>query len=254
MINRPRIKRLYYGIMKEMIDNQFSSDFLVPYMQKLQAAGVTNTQHGMRNGYVDQRRNRLRAAIRGVSLERIEFAVTTNDGMAFDSDTPVVTIEGTAPVDIFSITAVIDGDADQAVTADFSNADLLGWSATLGLEAGTHSIEFIGYNSTHEPLATASIEVSVGEPTEKFVRGDVDLNGVVNITDAVNTLFHLFNGKQLKCEDAADTNDDGDVNLTDAVATLDYLFKAGAPPASPFPAPGSDRTADGVSCVKGLAL
>ena len=124
----------------------------------------------------------------------------------------------------------------------------------MSLEAGTHSIEFIGYNSGQEPLATASIEVTVGEPTERFVRGDVDLSGNVSITDAVNTLFHLFNGKELKCEDAADTNDDGGVNLADAVATLDYLFNAGAPPASPFPAPGSDRTADAVSCVEGLAL
>ena len=180
--------------------------------------------------------------------------MTTNDGNAFDSDTPVVTIEGRAPVDIFSILAMIDGDADSAVTAAFSNADLLGWSATLGLEAGTHSIEFVGFDSGHEPIATTSIEVSVGEPTEKFVRGDVDLNGSVNLADAVNTLFHLFNEKEIKCADAADTNDDGKVNITDALATLDYLFGSGAPPASPFPAAGSDRTEDAVGCVEGLVL
>ena len=58
----------------------------------------------------------------------------------------------------------------------------------------------------------------------------------------------------IKCEDAADANDDGGVNATDAVFTLDYLFKAGPPPASPFPRAGSDRTDDGLGCDQGLML
>jgi hypothetical protein len=253
-INRPRIKRMYYGILQEMMDYQFNSDFLTPYMAAMQSVGYQSTQNGRRNGYVDRRKSLLEGRVNGVTSASVEFAITTNGGAPITTDTPVVSIQGTAPVDVFSIGVVIDGDTENASTASFSNTGLLDWSATVALGEGTHTVEFVAFDSLQNPLATAGIEVTVGEPTERFVRGDVDLGGDVNVTDAVNTLAYLFSGKELSCEDAADFNDDGEVNLTDAVATLEYLFGRGAPPASPFPNPGSDRTADDVSCAEGLAL
>ncbi len=253
-INRPRIKRMYYGIMKEMMDYQFNSGFLTPYMDAMQSVGYQSTQHGRRNGFVDRRKSLLEGRVNSVTNASVEFAITTNGGQPITTDTPVVTIQGTAPVEVFSIGVVVDGDTETASTASFSNTGLLEWSAMVALGEGTHTVEFIAFDSLQSPLATAGIEVTVGEPTERFVRGDVDLGGDVNVTDAVNTLFHLFSGKELSCEDAADFNDDGEVNLADAVATLEYLFGRGAPPASTFPQPGSDRTADDVSCVEGLAL
>ena len=76
-----------------------------------------------------------------------------------------------------------------------------------------------------------------------------DGNGRVNITDSLAILGGLFQGRVLKCDDAADFNDSGDLNLTDAVVMLEYLFRAGGTrPPPPFPLPGVDPTPDNLVC------
>jgi hypothetical protein len=58
-----------------------------------------------------------------------------------------------------------------------------------------------------------------------FRRGDADVNGAVNITDAVRILNVLFLGiGVITCDDAADADDNGSVNITDAVRILNVLF------------------------------
>ena len=81
------------------------------------------------------------------------------------------------------------------------------------------------------------------DPTGLFVRGDVNNDGQVNISD-VNRLFdYLFLGDLPPCEpDSADVNDDGVVNITDGSVLLHYLFNGGDPPPSPFPDSGFDCT------------
>lgn len=85
--------------------------------------------------------------------------------------------------------------------------------------------------------------VRLGERA-KFLRGDADASSVVELTDAVYLLNHLFlGGPKPPCEDAADANDDGDLDISDAVTVLLYLFVGGAEP--PFPGaevPGFDAT------------
>jgi hypothetical protein len=82
-----------------------------------------------------------------------------------------------------------------------------------------------------------------------FRRGDADVNGKVDITDAISILSRLFTGgAQLKCEDAGDADDNGAVNISDAIQVLQYLFLSGPEPAAPGPATcGEDSTDDGLS-------
>jgi hypothetical protein len=84
-----------------------------------------------------------------------------------------------------------------------------------------------------------------------FVRGDVDRDERISITDAVDVLLWLFAivpGLEV-CEDAADANDDGDANVTDAVRILTFLFGGGPAPPAPGPVtPGPDPTPDGLGC------
>ncbi len=84
-----------------------------------------------------------------------------------------------------------------------------------------------------------------------FSRGDSNLDGQLQLSDAVFTLGFLFLGSPtvLDCEDAADANDDGSINLSDAVSGLGYLFLGTAPPPAPFPACGEDPTDDALGCV-----
>lgn len=78
------------------------------------------------------------------------------------------------------------------------------------------------------------LSVPVGGGSVPFRRGDADSNALVNLTDAVYILLHLFRGGAAPtCVDAADTNDDGQLNLTDSVYLLQALFQGGAPPPSP---------------------
>jgi len=79
-------------------------------------------------------------------------------------------------------------------------------------------------------------------------RGDVNVDGSLNISDAVTVLSYLFQGSHIACEDAADINDDGRVNIADPMYLLLYLFGGREKPPYPFPDCGTDPTADSIGC------
>jgi len=99
-------------------------------------------------------------------------------------------------------------------------------------------------------LLAVALSVSPLQAASKFRRGDIDGDGIINITDAVSTLGHLFLGRPatIPCRDAADSNDDGVVAINDPIYLLNYLFLGGAAPAPPFPDCGADPSADDLDC------
>jgi hypothetical protein len=83
----------------------------------------------------------------------------------------------------------------------------------------------------------------------QFVRGDIAVDGEINLTDAVSLLQHLFTqGAPPPCQKAADANDDGSVNLSDAVGVLDHLFRGVPSLPAPFGECGADPTTDSLTC------
>ena len=84
-----------------------------------------------------------------------------------------------------------------------------------------------------------------------FVRGDVDDNGSVNLSDATGVLSFLFQGgaRRARCLDALDVNDNGSVEISDAIRLLNHLFAAGARPEAPFPFCGPDPNEDNLTCA-----
>ncbi len=87
------------------------------------------------------------------------------------------------------------------------------------------------------------------ELPESFVRGDINRDGTMNLTDPLVLLSHLFQGgARLACEDAGDVDDNGQLNLTDGVILLTHLFAAGRAPEAPHPEAGIDPTPDGLQC------
>lgn len=83
----------------------------------------------------------------------------------------------------------------------------------------------------------------------RFLRGDVNADGTVDVSDEVRLLVSLFRGgPALACPDAADANDDGAVDVADVIYALNYLFVGGKALPPPFPAPGCDPTPDGLDC------
>ncbi len=87
----------------------------------------------------------------------------------------------------------------------------------------------------------------------RFLRGDVNFDGEVDISDAIFELVYLFDsGVPSRCPDAADANDDGAVDLSDPVLVLNFLFLAGTIP-EPHPACGLDFTFDSLGCPPGCS-
>ncbi|MFP6631605.1 MAG: malectin domain-containing carbohydrate-binding protein [Planctomycetota bacterium] len=105
----------------------------------------------------------------------------------------------------------------------------------------------------------AACQVAVGE---RFVRGDANSDGSINLTDGVIPLLFLFSGGTAPaCADAADTNDTGNIEITDAIIIFSWLFTGGAAPAEPSPMSpgystedcGTDASDDGIGCERQAA-
>lgn len=76
-----------------------------------------------------------------------------------------------------------------------------------------------------------------------FVRGEVNRDQLVDLTDSILILEHVFLGAGApEPEASADTNDDGLVDLSDSIYLIEYLFLGGPEPPPPFDEPGLDPT------------
>ena len=87
-------------------------------------------------------------------------------------------------------------------------------------------------------------DITVTPTTQpNFVRGDVDNNGVTNVTDFIAIINYYINGDPIPAPlDRADTNDNEFINLTDAVMLASFL-NCGSPLTLPAPTtPGIDTT------------
>ncbi|MEM7230971.1 MAG: hypothetical protein AAF517_02280, partial [Planctomycetota bacterium] len=127
-------------------------------------------------------------------------------------------------------------------------------------------IDFRDFNaSTSRLIANAVRMVRDGVSRTPFVRGDANVNGTVDIADAIFLLSFLFlGGSDPVCLDAADVDDSSvlgsprpPININDPVFLLRWLFGGGAPIPPPFPVRGLPveqncgleiRERDGLGC------
>ncbi|HLU47923.1 MAG TPA: PKD domain-containing protein, partial [Planctomycetota bacterium] len=81
----------------------------------------------------------------------------------------------------------------------------------------------------------------------RFVRGDSDSNGDINLTDGIYVLSYLFSGGATPtCLEAADADGNSSINLTDGIYILQFLFSGGTEPPAPYPDCGPPSS--GVGC------
>jgi hypothetical protein len=85
----------------------------------------------------------------------------------------------------------------------------------------------------------------------RFIRGDADGSGALDISDAIASLEYLFLDGTLACLEAADANDDGAVDISDPVRLVLFLFGGGPAIPPPYPALGVDSTPDSLGCAAG---
>ncbi|MDP7035328.1 MAG: dockerin type I domain-containing protein [Planctomycetota bacterium] len=107
-----------------------------------------------------------------------------------------------------------------------------------GWTAGRSSWEWRVVDSRGRTAPSATGEWAEGGSFEvvRALRGDVNRDGRIDVTDALNILTYLYMGSMHPRFDriAADVNADGNVTLTDCVYLLNWLFRGG-PMALPMP-------------------
>ena len=79
-----------------------------------------------------------------------------------------------------------------------------------------------------------------------FIRGDINNDGHVDISDIVYLINYIFRGgppPPAPC-DRADVNDDGLVDISDSVYLVNFVYQGGPQPPWPYPTVGIDPTPD----------
>lgn len=84
----------------------------------------------------------------------------------------------------------------------------------------------------------------------RFLRGDVDANGKIDVMDTQRIYSWLYSGQNLDCQDAADVNDDGKVDLSDSVYLSEFISRKRRSLPVPFLSKGYDPTPDSIKCAQ----
>jgi len=118
------------------------------------------------------------------------------------------------------------------------------------VEAGAYTVTLEVFGFTAIDAEAKAAYICVG-PGTAFARGDANVDGRMDISDAVRILMYLFGGGvTLDCLDAADADDSGALDISDPIRILWYLYLGGQVVAPPFPGKGPDPTEDGLGCQR----
>ena len=113
---------------------------------------------------------------------------------------------------------------------------------------GVFQSEVTAYGEPRLPGTLVNGSITV-KPLVRFVRGDSNIDGSINVADAIHMLQYMFaGGADLECRDAADVNDNGTNEISDTVGLLSFLFAGGLPPQDPWPECGLDEGDESIDC------
>jgi hypothetical protein len=245
MLRSAPVLRMHYRLLLEYA-NGYWSELAWPFLDAMEAD--PNAQRGA------ELKGKIASGSRAVKemlqpLADIEFMITTNNGMDFETEEITVELHGQAGIQVDALVVRVNDSESRPFDVDWDRELVTEWTGTVYLHAETNVIKVFGFDSTGNVLDTAQITVvTSGSPSPPFIRGDARIDGRLNMSDAITVLLHLFRGQSLPCRDAADVDDDGSIRIDDALAILGYLFLRGQAPQSPFPKPGRDPTEDDLDC------
>jgi len=131
-----------------------------------------------------------------------------------------------------------------ALTVAFSLGLILSWAYIISLTSANTSTSFDETDQTESALTSknrnsagpimfrTTIDEDFGGNTlDKYLRGDVNKNGAVNLADIIYPVNYIFKGGPAPVPLAAgDVNKDGKVNLSDIIYLVNYIFKGGPAP------------------------
>lgn len=164
---------------------------------------------------------------------------------ASDVDLPSVTINGFTPTGIEVIPSYPDF-VGEVVCAYFPIYDLVGpWLPLFDTTmqevtvAGQYT-DMNNFSLLEEVTVYGKKSVDPGKyivpPDEIVIRGDVDKDGIFNISDVIALVWFIFGeGEAPLPRMVADVDCNYIVNITDGVYMINYIFNDGPPPCPPQP-------------------
>ena len=227
LLNRPAVKRMYYGILEEMVvgpDRWFHSSHLGPYMEKPDRD--RDGEHGHRAPGRVHRPAGGPPRERGFGpwcTRRSAFAITTRGGANFATTNLVEDFAGSTPVEVARVLVVSNGEFIEALPAQFPT--MTTWKVDdVLLVPGQNALEFLGYDLRGNLVDSDSITVTVNSdpwarPAISGLQPDTALAG--ETIEVLGTDFHdgvrVFFGST---EAAGVTYDESGVRPDRIVATV----------------------------------
>jgi hypothetical protein len=102
-------------------------------------------------------------------------------------------------------------------------------------------------------LSQGGVHVGSIGRNASFIRGDVNMDEDVDISDPITVLRYAFEGAaEPRCMLAADANDDDAIDISDPIFILEFLFSGGRVLPSPRSVPGRDPTPGLLGCLEGM--
>ncbi|MBO5631088.1 MAG: leucine-rich repeat protein, partial [Aeriscardovia sp.] len=172
------------------------------------------------------------------TVEGLQFKLTLPDGVSVveqDGNLLASTTERTEGMTIMGrkdpdeensylfVVFSLDGDAISGTEGAILNVRL---DIAHDMELGVHDIKVEDVYMTTSTFETLNPAESTSELTIKdFMQGDVNNDGIVNVTDAIGIVNHVLkNTPETFIEGAADVNQDRIVNVTDAIGIINMIL------------------------------
>lgn len=155
MYSHPPFQRAFWRAMQDACDGPLKVASIGPLLdarhQSLQRNGVNAASPQDIKDWVDARRSYLLTRLAEVASS---FAITSNGGQPFSTSVPILTLTGTAPVEVSALRV----NGLELVPAWSTPTS---WSLQVGLVSGANSFLIEGFNTRGEKLATASGSITV---------------------------------------------------------------------------------------------
>ena len=159
-------------------------------------------------------------------------------------DVPIGPVNGASANRVRRLLDCSDSGLEYGTEASTLSGALAGIAWTAAGSTGLVSEYLVGFDTG----SIYEVSLDLSSVGDDFQRGDVNVDGVRDISDATTILLNLFgSGSGFLCVDGADANDDGGVDVADAVTLLTFLFEGGLAIAAPFDC-GEDPTMDSATC------
>ncbi len=201
---------------------------------------------------------RLKKPNREVILRDINLPLTVNPGSTFDISVTAFNIgrydEDRVKIRLYNEELRIDQESTP-FALDEQDMQKIYFTTTIpnDLKKESYVLEFFVFYDYDEDTRTYDKSGRFTAPLAvrltQFMRGDSNIDGKVDISDAIFILNWLFlGGTEPQCKDATDIDDSGRIDITDVIYVLDFLFRAGNSIPEPYPLLGHDSTEDTLTC------